>query len=129
MTVPQYGALQNKANQEYRTNKATEMSRDYKQPECLFEFQKQDEGQYKGKYGIKNLKNNEYFQCTITKMNSAVQGSCQLWELVEVDNKENENQYYIKNVNNGEYMTKKASQLSGNAGSDEVYIIEEKPKV
>jgi hypothetical protein len=117
MSMPAYVSLQNNANQEYRNNHATKMQKDYESPECLFNLILQDGGSY----AIKNVKNSEYFDCSITSMSKSVDGNCQRWQFLEIPTVENG--YYIQNMENNEYMTKKASQLSKNAGKDEVYIV------
>jgi hypothetical protein len=118
MSMPSYVSLKNNANQEYRNNHATKMQSKYESPECLFNLV--DQGN--GSYGIKNVKNDEYFQCHITTMVSSVTSDCQRWQFLAIPTIANG--YYIQNLDNKEYMTKKASQLSKNAGDDEVYIVE-----
>lgn len=118
MSMPAYVSLKNQANNEYRNNHATKMQKDYESPQCLFNLVVQDNGSY----GIKNVDNNEYFQCHITTMVSKIEGNCQRWQFLEIPTITNG--YYIQNLDNHQYMTKKASQLSKNAGPDEVYIVE-----
>ncbi len=120
MSMPAYVSLKNQANDEYRNNHATKMQDDYESPDCLFNLVDQGDGSY----GIKNVKNDEYFQCHITKMVDKVEGSCQRWQFLAIPTVDNG--YYIQNMDNNQYMTKKASQLSKNAGSDEVYIVEQR---
>jgi hypothetical protein len=118
MSMPPYVSLKNKANNEYRNNHATKMQSDYESPACLFNLV--DQGN--GTYGIKNVKNDEYFDCSITSMSGSIEGDCQLWQFMSIPTVENG--YYIQNIENRQYMTKKASQLSKNAGNDEIYIVE-----
>jgi len=120
MSIPTYGSLQNQSNGEYRNNHATQLQSNYESPECLINFQKQANGNY----GIKNVDNNQYYQCHITTMVDSIEGDCQLWRLLPLSDVENG--YYVQNVENGEFMTKHASQLSGNAGKDEIWIIVER---
>jgi len=120
MSLPAYASLKNKANNEYRNNHATKMQNNYDSPECLFNLVPQSDGSY----AIKNVKNDEYFDCSITSMDDSVVDDCQRWQLMPIPTVTNG--YYIQNMKNKEYMTKKASQLSKNAGNDEVYIVEQR---
>ena len=117
MSMPAYVSLQNNENQEYRNNHAKKMQDKYESPSCLFNLISQGDGSY----AIKNVKNDEYFDCTITSMDDKIEGSCQQWQFLEIPTIENG--FYIQNMKNKEYMTKHASQLSKNAGEDEVYIV------
>ncbi|MBK8493313.1 MAG: hypothetical protein IPL49_21145 [Saprospirales bacterium] len=118
--VPNYDKrlIKNKANNSYRTDRATIMQKNYESPDCTFIFEKQVGENI---YAIRNAKNASYLDCTITTMASRVEGDCQRWELI-VRN-EAAHEYYIRNCKNGKYMTKRASQLSGGKGYDEIYII------
>lgn len=118
MSMPPYVSLKNKANNEYRNNHATKMQSNYESPACLFNLV--DQGN--GSYAIKNVKNDEYFDCSITSMAKSVDGDCQRWQFMPIPTEVNG--YYIQNIENRQYMTKKASQLSKNAGNDEIYIVE-----
>jgi hypothetical protein len=122
MSIPEYGSLQNRANEEYRCNHATKLREDYSSPDCLMNFQHQDDGSY----AIKNVKNNEYFDCSITTMSDRVSGDDQKWRLLDVP--EVKNGYYVQNKTNNEFMTRHASQLSNGAGKDEIWIIEPRKK-
>ncbi len=116
-------SLKNKANNEYRTSDATKMQAVYESPRCTFIFEP-----YTVKnevvYALRNAQNSEYLDCTITSMSTKVEDNCQKWRLITVNADKHE--YYIQNVKNSEYMTKRASKLSGSAGNDEVYIIEQR---
>jgi hypothetical protein len=115
--------LKNKANNEYRTSNATEMQAVYESPRCTFIFEPLLVGN-ETVFALRNAQNNEYLDCTITTMSTKVIDNCQKWRLITVNADKHE--YYIQNVKNNEYMTKRASKLSGSAGSDEVYIIEQR---
>ncbi|TDW52756.1 calcium-dependent phosphoinositide phospholipase C [Flavobacterium sp. 270] len=118
----QLKSIKNIANNEYRTDHATKMSSDYKKSNCDFYF----ESQYDGIdiFAIKNKKNNQYFSDHIITMKSEVKSINQKWKLIKVEGKVN--QYYIQNLGNLKYMTKRASQLSDNNGSNEIYELEER---
>ena len=120
MSMPAYVSLQNQANGEYRNNHATKMQSKYESPECLFNLVSEGNGTY----AIKNVKNGEFFDCTITSMSKTVDGNCQKWQFLAIPSIANG--YYIQNMENKQYMTKHASQLSKNAGNDEVYIVVER---
>lgn len=116
--MPAYVSLQNNINKVFRYNHATKMQKEFKSPECLFNLISEDGGKT---YAIKNILNNEYFDCTITSMAKSVEGNCEKWQFLSIPTIENG--YYIQNIENNKYMTKKASELTKNAGIDEVYII------
>ena len=122
MAMPAFVSLKNQANNEYRNSHATKMQSTYESPDCLFNLIDETGG----KYAIKNVKNDEYFDCSITSMSGTVNDDCQKWQFLEIPTIKDG--YYIQNMKNKEYMTKKASQLSKNAGDDEVYIIEPRNK-
>ena len=122
MSMPAYVSLKNQANDKYRNNHATKMQDNYDSPECLFNLVPQSNGSY----GIKNVDNDQYFQCNITSMADSISSDCQRWQFLPIPTITNG--FYIQNLENLQYLTKKASQLSKNARSDEVYIIEEKKK-
>jgi hypothetical protein len=117
--MPAYVSLKNQANNEYRNNHATKMQSNFESPECLFNLISQGDGSY----AIKNVKNDEYFDCSITSMAKSVDGNCQRWQFMPIPTVADG--YYIQNIENRQYMTKKASQLSKNAGDDEIYIVQE----
>ncbi|WP_437922103.1 Ca2+-dependent phosphoinositide-specific phospholipase C [Sphingobacterium sp. LRF_L2] len=116
-----YGPLKNMANGEYRNDHATKMVSKFDAASCLFFFKQEDLG---GVYSIKNTKNNKYFTDHITSMGSKVVNNDQKWRLNSVG----ENLFTIQNLTNAEYMTKKASQLSKNCGTDEIYEIVKRDK-
>ena len=120
MSMPAYVSLKNQANNEYRNNHATKKQSNYESPECLFNLIFQGDGSY----AIKNVKNDEYFDCSITSMAKSVTGDCQKWKFLAIPTVQDG--YYIQNVQNREYMTRKASQLSKNAGNDEIYIVQQR---
>jgi len=113
----EFKSMKNIANNEYRTDHATKMTKNYDSSTCKFEF----ESQYDGPtiFAIKNTKNKKYFSDHITTMQSEVKSINQKWKLIKIEGKEN--QYYIQNLGNLKYMTKRASQLSENNGSNEIY--------
>ncbi|GGF06208.1 Ca2+-dependent phosphoinositide-specific phospholipase C [Flavobacterium limi] len=115
-------SIKNIANDEYRTDHATKMSKDYKKTNCDFYF----ESQYDGHdiFAIKNKKNNKYFSDNITIMQSEVKSINEKWRLIKVEG--TVNRYYIQNLGNLKYMTKKASQLSTENGSNEIYELQER---
>jgi hypothetical protein len=117
--MPAYVSLKNQANNEYRNNHATKMQSSFESPECLFNLISQGDGSY----AIKNVKNDEYFDCSITSMAGSVSGNCQRWQFMPIPTVQDG--YYIQNIENRQYMTKKASQLSKNAGNDEIYIVQQ----
>jgi len=110
-------SMKNIANNEYRTDHAKKMSKDYKKSNCDFYF----ESQYDGTniFAIKNKENNKYFSDHIATMESEIKSIDQKWKLTKVDGKIN--QYYIQNLGNLKYMTKRASQLSEKNGINEIY--------
>ena len=116
-------SLKNKANNEYRTSNATEMQAVYASPRCTFIFEPLLVGN-EPVFALRNAENSQYLDCTISSMSTKVIDDCQKWRLITVNADKHE--YYIQNVKNNEYMTKRASKLSGSAGSDEVYIIEQR---
>lgn len=122
MSMPPYVSLKNQANNKYRNDHAKQMQKDYESPACLFNLIPQGDGSH----AIKNVKNDKYFDCTISTMADKVEGKCQQWQFLKIPTIENG--YYIQNMKNQECMTKKASQLSRNAGNDEVYIVVERNK-
>ena len=120
MIMPPYVSLKNRTNSEYRNNHASKMQKNYVSPQCCFKLV--DQGN--GSYGIKNEDNHKYLQCNITTMSDEIKGDCQKWQFLSIPTITNG--FYIQNLYELELMTKKAGQLSKNAGSDEIYIVEER---
>jgi hypothetical protein len=109
--------IKNLGNNEYRTDRATHMSDTFKNPECVFIFEPQENNVY----AFRNAKNNEYLQCNITTMSPTNNGNCQRWELIPTGGVD---EFYIKNKENGKYLTKRASKLhDGSPGNDEKHLI------
>ena len=115
--VPPIGSLQNLSNGGFRTDAAQSLDSNYN-PSCKLAFIPYGNNIY----AIENLNNNGYYQDSIGSLASSVDGDGQKWNIIPSGTGPNE--YYIQNVSNDGYMTSSASQLSDNAGYDEIWIIE-----
>ncbi|ASS48025.1 MAG: hypothetical protein A3D31_00960 [Candidatus Fluviicola riflensis] len=117
-----YGSLQNNENGEYRTDRATHLSKTMEIPTRLFKMIKLTNGHY----AIQNQGNYEFFQSSISIMATNIVDNGQEWNIQPVNNKDG--LYTIQNVKNGEYMTSHASQLHGGTpGKSEYWKIEKYP--
>ncbi|MBA2868916.1 hypothetical protein [Methanococcus maripaludis] len=126
MSMPEFGSLENNENKAFRTNKATEMSRTFKSPNCVFKFLPNNDQTY----AIQNTKNKGYLQSHIQtyfdlKPKTSL-GDHQKWRFLPIP--DIKNGYYIQNVGNGGYLTKECSKMIPHAGHNEVYIVEARPK-
>ena len=109
------GYLKNKANNEYRTNKASKMCRRFKNEVCTFIFEKHGKG-----FALKNEETQEYLNSKMNYIPLAGYTEDELWVAIRAEGEENG--YYFKNIKNSKYLTKKASKLSDSQGDTEIFL-------